>query len=127
MALESELLVSFGGHEVLMANGQLELLVGLEVSKPVGRGIGGSTCFGIEIVFEYVGDLADSVMDVGIRISWVEIDQGSIVDGVRGHQDEQACRGLVSSRRDTGSTFRHCRQAFRILSALRALSALHDS
>ena len=97
--LESELLAIFGGHEVLMANGQRELLVGIEISKLVGIGVGGSDCGR----------------------------SGFYRRCVRGRKDEQACSGLVSSRRDTGSTFRHCQQAFRILSALRALSALHDS
>ena len=57
-----------------MAKSQWELLVGLEVSEPVGRGVGGSARFGIETVFEYVGDLADSAISVDIRISWIEID-----------------------------------------------------
>ena len=65
MDLERELLGVFGRHEVLMAKGQRELLAGLEVSEPVGVGVGGSTCLGIEIVCEYVGDLADGAIGVG--------------------------------------------------------------
>ena len=50
MDLENELLDIFGGHGVLMANGQRELLVGLEVLEPVGVDLGESARFGIEIV-----------------------------------------------------------------------------
>lgn len=57
-----------------MANGQRELLVGLKVPESVGIDVGELACFGIEIVFEYVGDLADGVMSVGIRVGWIEID-----------------------------------------------------
>lgn len=42
-----------------MANGQRELLIGLKVPESVGIGVGEPACFGIEIVFEYVGDLAN--------------------------------------------------------------------
>ena len=57
-----------------MANERWELLVGLEVSKPVGVGVGGSARFCIEIVFEDANDFADGAMSVGIQISWIEID-----------------------------------------------------
>ena len=42
----------FGGHEVLMANGKREFLVGLELTEPIGVGVCRSARFGIEIVFE---------------------------------------------------------------------------
>ncbi|MFC7009387.1 hypothetical protein [Halalkalicoccus salilacus] len=74
MDLERELLAIFGGHEVLMANGQRKLLIGLEISESIGVGVGGSTRFGIEIICEYVGDLADGAIGVGIRVGWREID-----------------------------------------------------
>ena len=51
MDLKRELLDIFGGYEVLMAKGQWELLVGLEVSEPIGVGVGGPARFGLEIVF----------------------------------------------------------------------------
>ena len=67
MDLESELLDIFGGHEILMANGQWELLVGLKLSKPGGIGVGGSARFSIEIVCEYVDELLPVIIVVGTR------------------------------------------------------------
>lgn len=45
VALETELLAIFGGHEVLMATGQRESIAGLKLSKSVGVGVGGSARF----------------------------------------------------------------------------------
>lgn len=69
MDLERELLGVFGGYEILMAKCQRELLVGLEISESGGIGVSGSARFGIEIVFEDVGDLEDGAMSVDIQIS----------------------------------------------------------
>ena len=74
VALERGLLGVFGGHEILVAIGHWESITGLEVSEPIGVGVGGSACFSIEIVFEYVGDLANGAMSVDIRIGWIKID-----------------------------------------------------
>ena len=74
MDLESELLAIFSGHEVLMAKGQRKLITGLEIPKSVGVGVGGSSRFGVKIVFEYVGDLANGIMSVSIRVGWIEVD-----------------------------------------------------
>lgn len=67
------LLGVFGGHEVPVANGKREFLVGLEVSELVGIGVGGPAGFGIAIVYYYVGDLANGAVGVGIQIGWIEI------------------------------------------------------
>lgn len=74
MDLKSELLAIFGGYKVLMAKDQREPLVGLEVSEPIGVGVCRSARFGLEIVCEYVENLADGVMSEDIRVSWIEID-----------------------------------------------------
>lgn len=37
-------------------------------------GIQRSACLGIEIVCEYVKNLADGVMSVGIGVGWIKID-----------------------------------------------------
>lgn len=72
---ENECLLGvFRRHEVLMANGQRELVLGLEISESGGIGVCRSASFGIETVFEYVGDLANGVMSVGIRVGWIEVD-----------------------------------------------------
>jgi hypothetical protein len=72
--LERELLAIFGGHEVLMANGQRELLAGLKLSKPIGVGVGGSTRFGVEIVDVDITDLTNGTVILFIRAIGIEND-----------------------------------------------------
>jgi hypothetical protein len=57
-----------------MPKSEWECLAGLELFESVGVGIRRPIGLDVEIIGQYLDDLADRAMSAGIRVSWIEVD-----------------------------------------------------